>query len=130
MKKDLITVDDAEKLLEETCPAFKVAKERAEGLAKTFQFNEVIKMLDALIAEVNSMHIAERFSADKKILRSVYTEESLRASGINPALWGMTERDHKKWQLVHDLVELRARVVGLSGMFKDIVIDIEGTKID
>lgn len=123
--KNLYTINDAEKLLAEMNPAFRTAKEKAEDLAKTFQFNEVIKMLDALIAGVDSMQIASRYSPDRKIFSN-----SECPFGWNPQLNNMTEREYKKWQLKHDLTELKIIVLGLSGRFKEIAMDIEATKIE
>lgn len=107
-------------------PTLKAARARAQELAKAFQFNEVIKMLDSLIKEVKTMPIASRFSPD----RPIFSTWGGPPKDINPMLVGMSERDHKRWQLEHDLGELKNKVLNLASGFEDVVLDIEATKID
>lgn len=106
-------------------PQLEAAKRRARELAKTFQFNEVIVLLDELIVEVRSMPVAERFSPTRKIF-STYPPPA----GLNPAIRKMSERDHKRWQLERDLTELKNTILALADEFRLVVLDIEAAKID
>ncbi len=107
-------------------PQFEVARERTQELMKTFRIDEVIKMLDELIEEVRSMPIANRFRSDQRIFSKIPSAYTV----LNPILEGMSEQDHKRWQLERDLSEIRNQIVILGPKFKTVLMDIEATKID
>jgi len=107
-------------------PQFEAAKTRTQELTETFQINQLMEMLDSLIEEVGTMSIANRFRPDQKICSQIFSART----GLNLIVMGMSEQDHKRWQLERDLGEIKSQIFNLIVKFEIVLMDIEATKID
>ena len=110
-------------------PSIGEAERKAEEIIERAKMNEAIRIIDGLIAEVDSMILPERFSPTRK----VYEESGGRppSGGIlRPDLQGMTERDFKREQLRRDLVGVRQQIIHTITKLKIVIMDMEATKQD
>lgn len=112
-----------EKIIVVSSAALDAAEERLAELKKAFGFNEVVAMLRGLMAEVDSMPIASRFSPDKKIFASV----GAPPDDLHPMLKDMTEAEHKRWQLKGGLKDIETTIIQLEGDFRNIFLDMQAT---
>jgi len=106
-------------------PFLDEARARLSELKGVFSFNEVITMLSGLIAEVDSMPLASRFSHE----RELYSASSV-PDDLNPMLVGMTEEQHKRWQLNHNLSQIRDTVLQIGNDFETVFLDMQAAQHD
>lgn len=106
-------------------PLREAAERRAEELSLLFNQNAVVEMLDALIAEVNTMPLASRFTN-----REIYASVGGPPPDINPALLGMSEQDHKRRHLEQHFQEMKRRIISMGHDFKNAVMEMQASKIN
>lgn len=109
------------RFVEPAHPAYVEAKDRAETIQGTFMMSG-LAVLGGLEADVAHMPISSRFSATRKV------EENVPPAGtMNTHL---SESEYKREQLRRDIEAARVQLVILASRVKDLVMDIEATKID
>lgn len=106
-------------------PFREAAERRAQELSLLFNENVVLAILDRMMAEVDAMPLASRFTD-----REIYAAAGGPPPDLNPVLLGMSERDHKRWHLRRHFQEMRERVVSMGHDFRVAVMEMEASKID
>lgn len=108
-------------------PALKASLERANNLTEKAYFSQALEVINGLIEEVQKMKLADRFKADVKPSDSPY----YGATGVvNPIFRNMNEPEHKRQQLLIDLITLRNNLATFTGKLHDVIMDIETSKLD
>ena len=117
-------------IIELESPDFDAAKKRLAELLTVFSFNAVVTLLDQLIAEVDSMPLAQRFDPNK-LTFSVFGKGRENASRFtNPRARNMSEAEYKRFQLRQNLQEVRTDVLNLSLKFETVFLDMQASKTD
>ena len=98
---------------------------KAEQVVDKARLNEAVRILEQLEGEVSNMIMPKRFSREKIVSDSPYSMPDLVKQ-----LQGLTEDEYKKAQLLRDLASLKNKIVLDIHRLKNVVIDIESTKID
>ena len=98
---------------------------KAEQVVDKARLNEAVRILEQLEREVSNMIKPKRFSREKIVSDSPYSMPDLVKQ-----LQGLTEDEYKKAQLLRDLASLKNKIVLDIHRLKNVVIDIESTKID
>ena len=106
-------------------PELKAVVEKADAIVKEAQLNHAIEIIDGLLNEVDEMHVANRFSRDRKIKENI-----IRSPAKLSHFEEMTEEQFKREQLRLDLRKIRTEVVSSVGKLKSVVLDMEATKRD
>ena len=106
-------------------PQFKEAVQRADSIIEKMQFSEAIKVIDELLAEIDEMPIATRFSKTKKM-----KENAAQIVHLAMDKGEMTEEEYKRQQLRSHLNTMKQRIFAEIGSMKEIILDIEATKKD
>ncbi len=94
------------------------AKEKSKKLIEQASFNEAIRVINLLRAEIERMKIADRFSRTQKLGQKIEGEK----------ISSLTEEEAKRKALLAGLErienDIRVTVINLEG----IILDIEATK--
>ena len=106
-------------------PNHVAAVARAKELVAQCQLNEAVRVIDALIAEVDTMPIAVRFSTVEKIFSTCSPSR-----GFNQNYLHLTEAEYKKHKLIQDLRAIRNKVLSAIDELQTVVMDMEATKLD
>jgi hypothetical protein len=110
---------------EESQPALMAAKERARSVVEQASLNEAIVVIERLLAEVDTMPVAARFSRTRKM-----KENKLRPKKLLLQYEEMTEEKFKREQLRLRLREVREKILATITQLNETVMDMEATKLD
>ena len=100
---------------------------RAEEVANVALFNELANTVRKLMAEIGSMPVASRYSKTAQPYDSIQNGEKMRKLLVNGSL---PEAEFKRTQLKNDALKILSELSTLQGKLKDLVMDIETTKME
>jgi hypothetical protein len=99
------------------------AEERGDSVVEQARFNEAIRVIEGLEAEVLAMEMPARFSRTKK------PSESLFNTGVSSEEFvDLSEDEYKRKTLLLELRKLKSQIAHAVGQLKGVVMDIEATK--
>lgn len=107
-------------------PELEASKKRASSLSSRFLASGT-EVISELTAEVGSMHVAQRFNPERKMLANAHLRKRTQIEAANPDI---TEPEHKRAQLDMDLRGIQEEYKRLADRLAGVVLDIEATKTD
>lgn len=98
--------------------------ERVQKQVDQINIDDQITLLTQIIAETREIHLAKRFSRKRTIGENLGLSDKQCPTDIC-SFPDATEEQHKKAQLVGNLVSIRSKLLSINHMLKAVFLDIE-----